>query len=1042
MNSPVVPKSRTAAKVLCAVACLGSFALAGPYALGPAPLAAQTTGQINGTVTGEGGRPVSGATVEVVGAGRRTATGPDGRFTLTGIAPGSYTLRITALGHAPSTRAVSVTAAAPAQVSVQLGTAAVGLDSLVVVGYTTQNRRNISGAVTSVPTEAIQARKVATVEQALKGRIAGVNIVSSGEPGRPADVVIRGQNFTTNPSPLYVVDGMYLRQNPGLNPDDIESVQVLKDASAAAQYGAQSANGVILITTKRGRAGESRIGYRSFYGYQEVPRQLDLANAARWAEITRELYAGAGERVPAGAATLNGIDTDWQNEIFRGGSIQDHNLQVSGGSTAGNYLLSGGYLQENGTVIGTGFERFSFRVNSEARRGILTLGQNLSLSRAVRDNLRGSPLLEAVRLPPVIAVRDPNTSSGYGFGSDAVPTFGTNPVGQLELESSTDFLNQVIGTAYAGLRLRDNLGFRFNLGVNYQDLNWRNFREAGSLRLNNPNEPNRFTDRRDNSYTLLFENLLTFDDEFGGHEVNAVAGYTEQMERFNRLEAFRRNYADERLRQINAGSSELNNAGFQEDGGLRSFLVRANYAFDGRYLLTGTFRRDGSSRFGPGNRWGNFGSVSAGWVVSEESFYGGLPLLGNSVDYLKLRASYGILGNQDIGNYLFDGRIESNNRSYLFGNNQIATGRIQLGLANPDIKWQEDRQTNVGADLNMFGNHVTVSADYYRRETGDILVPASIPLSSVGYLNAPYEPQYDLAPTVNAGSIRTSGFELGLQHRYRRGDLRLTTAANLTTLNSEVTSLGSGGQALSYYEEGIARTQVGAPVSSFYVVQMLGIFQSDAEVQAHKNSKGQVIQPGARAGDVRYADRNDDGTINDGDRYLAGSSTPDFEGGLFFDGGYRSFDFSLGMRGVYGNKIFNRVRYWTERLNDLGNYSADLEPWTPQNRSNTTPRAVFGPQGRENARLASDRWIDDGSFLRLQNVEVGYALPNRLTQRVGLGLTRSRVYLNVQNAHTFTGYPNWDPEVRSFDNPLIRGFDDGRIYPNPRTFTIGVDLGL
>jgi TonB-linked SusC/RagA family outer membrane protein len=1040
MNSPVVPKSRTAAKVLCAMACLGSFTLAAPIGGGVAPLAAQATGQITGTVTGEGGRALSGATVEVVGTGRRTATGPDGSFTLTGVAPGSYTLRVTALGHAPRTTAVSVTAAAPATVSVQLTSQAVGLDSLVVVGYTTQNRRNISGAVASLPTEAITARKVATVEQALKGRIAGVNIVASGEPGRPADVVIRGQNFTTNPSPLYVVDGMYLRQNPGLNPDDIESVQVLKDASAAAQYGAQSANGVIVITTKRGRAGETRIGFRSYYGYQEVPRQLDLANAQQWAALTRQIYAGAGEKVPAGAATLNGNDTDWQNEIFRGGSIQDHNLQISGGSTAGNYLLSGGYLQENGTVIGTGFERFSFRVNSEARRGILTLGENLSLSRSVRDNLRGSPLLEAVRLPPVIAVRDPGTSSGYGFGSDAVPTFGTNAVGQLELESSTDFINQVIGTAYAGLRLRDNLSYRLNLGLTYQDLNWRNFRGQGSLRYNNPNENNRFTDRRDNASTLLVENLLTFDDDFGDHELNAVAGYTEQRDRFNRLEAFRRNYVDEGLQQIDAGTSELNNRGSQEDAGLRSFLVRANYGYDGRYLFTGTFRRDGSSRFGPGNRWGNFGSVSAGWVLSEESFFGGIPLLGGA-DYLKLRASYGILGNQDIGNYQYAGRVEAN-RSYLFGNNQIAVGRTQLGLANPDIKWQEDHQTNFGADLNLLDNHLSFSADYYIRETEDILVPASIPLSVVGYLNAPYEPLYELAPTVNAGSIRTRGFELGAQYRYLRGDFRLTTAANVATLESKVTALGQEGQALSYYEEGIARTEVGAPVSSFYVRKTMGIFQSDAEVQAHQSSTGKVLQPGAKAGDIIYADLNNDGTITDADRYLAGSAVPDFEGGLFFDGGYRRFDFAMGLRGVYGNKIFNRVRYWTERMNDLGNYSSDLQPWTPENRSTTTPRAVFGPAGDENAKLASDRWLDDGSFLRVQNVEVGYEFPGSFTRRLGVGLNRSRVYLNVQNVHTFTGYPNWDPEVRSFDNPLIRGFDDGRIYPNPRTFTIGVDLGL
>jgi TonB-linked SusC/RagA family outer membrane protein len=1030
MSTTLVHTRRLATVLLAAAAWL---ACAGP-------LSAQATGQIAGTVTAQGGAPVSGATVEVLGTQRRAVTSPQGRFTIAAVPAGTHQLRVTAIGHASVTQSVTVPAGGTADANIQLTTQAVGLNALVVVGYTAQRQRDVSGSVATVNADQLETRKVATVEQALRGQVPGVNIIASGEPGRPADVIIRGQNFTTDPSPLYVVDGMYMRQNPGLNPDDIASIQVLKDASAASQYGAQSANGVIVITTKRGQNGDTRVSASSYYGFQQVPRTLNLANAEQWASLTRQIYEGAGAAPPAGAVTLNGVNTDWQDAILRAGAIQNHNLQVSGVSLNANYMVSGGYLREQGTVIGTDFNRASLRVNSELRRGIFTLGENISLSRSVRNNLRGNPLLEAVRLPPVIAVRDSANPGGYGFGSAAVPTFGTNPVGQIETATSTDQLNQVLGTIYAQLRLGGSLTYRLNLGGNYQDLNWRNFVRSGALRLNNPVEPSQLTDRRDNSYTLLMEHLLTFNDVFGSHSLNAVAGYTEQIEQFNRLQAFRRNFPDETLTEIDAGTSELNNSGFKNQARLHSFLARANYTFRDRYLLTGTFRRDGSSRFGPNNRWGNFGALSAGWVVSQEGFYEGVPLLGRAVNYLKLRASYGVLGNQDIGDYQFAGTVGLN-RSYLAGTNPV-TGAIQLGLANPDIKWQEDHQTNFGADFGLMDDRLTLSADYYVRNTDDILVPASLPLSLVGYLNAPYEPLINLAPTVNAGSIRTSGFEFGARHRMNRGDFRLNTTASLTTTRSKVTELGNGQQSLTRYEEQIAITQVGSPVSSFWVLKTDGIFQSAAEVQAHRNAQGVVIQPNAQPGDVRYVDVDGNGTINDGDRYIAGSAVPDFEGGLFFEGGFRRFDFALGLRGVHGNEIFNRIKFWTERLNDLGNYRSDLRPWTPQNPSTTTPRAVFGPQGQSNARLASDRWIEDGSFLRVENIELGYALPDRLGRRLGVNLRDTRVYLNVQNVFTFTGYSGFDPEVRSMDDPLTRGIDDGRMYPNPRTVTLGVDVGF
>ncbi|HEX2094248.1 MAG TPA: TonB-dependent receptor [Longimicrobiaceae bacterium] len=1030
MRTPVLPTARPLARLLLAFALLLAGALSGP---GSSPLLAQGTGQVAGTVTGAADRPVAGATVEVVGTGRRAVTGADGSYTIPGVAPGSHQVRATALGFGAQTQAVTVVAGQTATANFRLEQQAIGLESLVVVGYTTQDRRTVSDAVTSVSAEQLENQQVATVEEALRGRVAGVNIVSSGEPGRESQVVIRGQNFLSAAAPLYVVDGMYTRQNPNLNPEDIESVQVLKDASAAAQYGAQSANGVIVINTRRGRAGAPRVTVNSYYGFQDVPRRIEFMDGDRWLEIARMARQNAGLSVDNSFRFTS--NTDWQDAVFQQGAIQDHNVTVSGGSENASYLIGVGRFDQTGTIINTGFERYSFRVNSEARRGRLRVGQNASISRFERQNVVGFPLIDVARLQPGIPVRDPNNASGYGYGSgsdrDFTATFGTNPVGAFEREDNTDISNRVLGSLYGEFGFTDYLKYRVNLGVDYQDLNWRQFIRQRQIRQNTVPTFNEGLDRRDNTLSLLMEHLLTFDNAFGDHALNAVAGVTEQTNRFERLEAYRRGFADEDITEIDAGTSNFANRGFEIPSALRGYLVRANYSFADRYLLTGTFRRDGSSRFGPGNRWANFASGSVGWVISEEPFFSSIPGLGRGLDYLKLRASYGSLGNQDIGDFQYAAAIVAN-QSYLFGNT-IASGSTQLSLANPNIRWQDQTQTNVGLDFNLLDNRLELTADYYVSESDGLLVSAPIPwsLGAVG------------APTVNAGTIRNSGFELGARFRHSLGDLDLNWGANLTTIDNEVVALGNGGQPIFAGFENISRTTVGGSIGEFFVIKTAGIFRSEAEVQAHRNSKGQLIQPNAKPGDVRYVDLNDDGLINQDDRQVVGSPIPDLEGGLNLDATFRSFNFGIALRGSRGAEVFNVARFWTDRLDENSAFRADLDPWSPQNPDGRDPRPVFGTQGAEgNARPNTDRWIEDGSYLRIQNLVLGYVLPGSLTRRLGVAAEGSRIYLNIQNLHTFTGFSNWDPEIRGFDSPLSRGIDDGRIYPNPRTFTLGIDLNL
>ncbi len=984
---------------------------------------------VRGTVTdAETGQGLPGASILVQGTTTGTATNLEGQYSLT-VPSLDVTLVVSYVGYVTQT----IPLEGRTRLDVALAPAALSGEEVVVVGYTAQRRRDITGAVSSIDPEEIAVRKVTRIEESIKGRIAGVDVSTTGQPGEGARITIRGIGFMNNNEPLYVVDGLYLRQNPNLNPNDIVSLEVLKDASAAAQYGAQAANGVIVITTKRGQQGPNKLTFNSYYGYQEIPARIDMMNAQDWAEINRTAYANAG--LPPMQGAVNPVrSTDWQDAIFQSGSIQNYNLGASGAVENASYFISGDYLKQDGAVVRTGFERYGLRVNSEIRKGILTLGENAAISRSVKQNMVGFPLVDAVRMLPTIPVYDSTTTSGFGYGSEANYTFGTNPLGMQVMQDNTNESNQVLGTAYAGLRLFDNLSYRFNLGFQYEDFTNKVFNRRGQLRLNNPLLPASLSHNRNNSSRLLAENLLTFDDAFGPHAVNAVAGYTQQREDFAFVGAYREGYNDEDLQVIEAGTDNLNNGGYNVTTMLRSFLVRANYSFADRYLLTGSFRRDGSSRFGADNRWGNFVSGSVGWVLSEEGFYQSLPVLRDYVDRFKVRASYGTLGNQDIGDYEFAGLIRQN-ISYVLGPDAIAPGAIQLSLANPNIRWQEKKQTDVGFDLNLFNYRVQLTADYYVSESKGLLVRAPLP-PSLGSASSPF---------VNAGSVRNSGFELSTSYRYERPQAGFNAGFNLTTIKNEVLSLGSGNQPIFAGPWGVARTAVGGPVGSFYVLQTDGIFQNEAEVQAHTstlaNGQTVVIQPGAKPGDVRYRDRNGDGLINDEDRYVAGSAFPTLQGGFFLNGRYRMLDFSLGLRGSAGNEIFNVVRFWTDRMDDNANYRAGLKPWTPENPSTSTPRAIFGPAGAMNANPTSDRWIEDGSYLRLQNIEVGYTLPGTLAQRVGLSQGGVRIYANVQNLYTFTGYSGWDPENVGMGT-LAPGFDDGQIFPNVRTFTLGLNLNL
>lgn len=993
-------------------------------------LATSATAQetIRGRVTNaETQEPIAGATVRVDAFDQGTVTDAQGAYQITAPA-GAQQLIVSSIGFA--TQEIDINGRSIIDVALQ--PSALELEELVVVGYTTQRQRDVSGSVVSVDSTAIANAQTATLEEALKGKIAGVNIQSSGMPGSTGRVQIRGVNFVGgNTQPLYVVDGMYMEANPNLNPSDIASIEVLKDASAASQYGARGANGVIVITTKRGQSGEMRIAAESYVGTQSVPRLIPLAGRDEWAQIINQAYQNGF--MPDGSATdFTGYpDLDWQKEVIQTGMIQSHDVTLSGASQSANYLVSAGYLDQEGAVIGTGFDRRNLRVNTELRRGILTVGENIALSRSVLADMTGNPLREALRMAPVLRVKDPNNPSGWGYGTDEVQTFATNPVGLQLTNDVTRQLDQAFGTVFAEAALTSFLRYRFNLGFNYETITDEAFSENAELRYRDVEQPASYFNSRDARTSVLYENLLTAETTFGDHSVNAVVGFTEQSEDRETLGASRRGYPDLDLRVINAGTIEPTNSGAIQEYALRSYLVRANYSYAGKYLLTASFRRDGSSRFGPDRRYANFASASLGWVVSDEPFFASLPLLGRYADFLKLRASYGTLGDQGIPNYQYAGLIASNHSYPLGSSGTIIPGAIQLDIANPAIRWQENTATNFGLDAE-FGAF-SLTTDFFINESSGLLVRPPLP-SSLGARNGPF---------LNIGSIRNRGLEVELAHRYERGDFSLRTSANVSTIDNEVLSLGNNGEPIMG-DLGVTRTSVGGPVGAFYVVKTDGLFQSEEEVQAHTTTLEDgtvvVLQPSAKPGDVRYVDLNQDGLINDDDKYVAGSSFPDFEGGLYFDMGFRNVDLSVGLRGSYGQLVWSGPKYLTEQTFEASHYRKGLKPWTPENPNTSTPRAIYGSGGNVNMKADSDRFLEDGSFLRIQNVELGYTLPASTSSAIGVG-SSVRLYVNAQNLHTFTDYIGWDPEALG-SGVLSRGVDNANIFPNVRTISVGMNLSL
>ncbi|RSK34603.1 SusC/RagA family TonB-linked outer membrane protein [Hymenobacter metallilatus] len=1055
MKKPV-PRLRrlTLPALLCSLPLHATVAMSYPLAATP-PFATLTQADvtISGRVLDEKGGGLPGVNVIVKGTTTGVQTDADGRFTLT--APDNAVLLLSFVGY--TTQEIAV--AGRTNLSISLVPDNRALSEVVVVGYLAQDRQNVTSSVSSLDVKEAVKAPVATATQALQGRLAGVQVQGSGGPGDAPVVNIRGIGTlgAAGSSPLYVIDGLWTFNIRDLNPNDIQSLTVLKDASSTAIYGSSGANGVVLITTKKGQAGKPSISFNGYRGVDQLYKRYNLTNASEWADRAVVAYQNAGldplnngqnslagaVKGPGGAFNPN-IDTDWQKEFFQTGTLEDYNLSFSGGSTgeksASNFLISGEYFHQEGIAKGPDFKRYSLRLNSGLTRGRVKFQENAQFTHLDVVLLNGGSFIDVLTMLPSIPVYDAANEGGFGTGSPVLNTFATNPIGAQQLLRRTQADNRLAGNVSADVSIFDFLTYRINAALDGHMYSNADAQKVGILRQNTRINTSSLNEFLGWDVFMLAENTLNFNKAFGEHHVNVLGGYSQQHYKQHNVQAGTQGFTSspQYYFELSAGPTKGVIQGTSTENSKRSFFTQATYDFNNRYLLSASFRRDGSSRFAPQNRWGNFGAGSLGWRVSEEDFFKeALPQVNN----LKLRVSYGSNGNDALagsygGNYLTT-PIIGQNVNYVIGTDQrIVNGSTQLALSSPDLQWEERYTKDAGLDLGLLKNRLTLSADYYISETRKVLAPVQVPTYLGHFGDVLYQ---------NAGTVENRGLELALGYHDTKSEFTYGADFTLTTIKNKITQVPVKGQAFEG-GEGVTRSELGTGLGEFYLIPFDGIFQSKEEVNNYKNAAGTIIQPYASAGDVRYKDSNGDGIIDNKDRVYVGSAIPKLQMGLNLNAAYKGFDLSIFWQAVTGNKIYNTARVALESYNGPNNYNADVTPWSTSNPSTTTPRLLQGGglgdlavAAASNARFNSTRWLEDGDYLRLKNIQIGYTIPQGVTSRVQ-GLGGVRVYVTARNLVTFTNYTGFDPEITG-TGFYSRGVDNSA-YPNVRSITGGLQVNF
>ena len=1002
---------------------------------------AQQAMTVKGTVKDSENNPVIGATVVIKGTTQGTTTDIDGNYSIS-VSPGQV-LEFSFVGMQASTVAVNnrnvinVTMAEGEQ-----------LDEVVVIGYGTVKKKDLTGAVASVSGKELQAGLARNASSALQGRIAGVTVsAANGQPGEGMNINIRGVNSLSKSSPLYVIDGVYGDINM-VEPSDIQSIDVLKDASAAAIYGSRAANGVVLITTKGGhKEMPTRVDVNAYTGVQKMMRKIDVLDGNQFRDYCKLNNIAQDQPLLTG---WNGKGTDWQDELYRTAAVNKVSMNISGGNKTSTFNVSASYLNQEGIVKTTGYEAWNLRAKNDFSffNNHLRVGSTIMMKIWDQD-YDDISFNSALRAVPVMSVYDDGTNESnqdYRGHWGTVPAWARqidNPVGYVEAydrqKHGIDLLVNAFAEVDLGLK---GLKYKFNVGIDKTTRRSYDFIEPYYFSSSSKNMDNSLAEGTTWGDRWLLENTLHYDNTFGKHTVSGLLGYSAQKDNSRGFNAKRTGMPDG-IRVIGAGLASSSTAGgSQTTSTLVSLFARAMYSYDSRYIISASIRRDGSSRFVDGHRYGTFPSASVGWNIMNEPFFESAK---NTVNELKLRASYGVLGNiNGIDEYQTQSTIKDGFNYVQGGNWWVGQITNSEWVTPPETTWEKTKTTNIGVDASFLNSRFSVTADYFIQKTDGLLM--SVNQAPSGGMSS--------SPVMNAALLENKGFELSLNHRNTVGEFYYSVGLNLSHIKNNLKEIQTvtkqeisgfnpnGGGTITWAKEG-------KPIGSFYLIKTDGIFQSEEEIRNYTNAEGTIIQPKAKPGDIKFIDYNGDGQINASDQQYCGNPFPKLNMGLSLTGAYKGIDLSLFFDGTFGNKVFNSMRYGTSYMqNGTTNVSTDvLNEWREDNRNTDMPRYTADDENKNNQAI-SDRWLENGSFFRLKTLELGYTLPKMWTEKIKL--QNVRIYTAMENLFMATKYKGYNPDLGSNGGAgtdsqdtsvMSRGCDHGR-YPTPRTFTFGFQVNF
>ena len=1043
--------------------------------------------EISGKVIDEAGSPVPGASVVVKGTTNGIVTDNDGKYSLRVADHFNKVLAFSFIGMVP----MEIPIGSNSVINVTLKSETIGVEEVVVVGYGTQQKKTLTGAVATVGDSELRGTPAANAASRMQGRVAGVTITTDNSPGGDATVRVRGIGSVNNNDPLYIIDGVPSAGGmTSLNSNDIETMTVLKDASSSAIYGVRAANGVIIVTTKRGSAGKTKLSFDARYGIQSNTNSLKLMNTQQYGDMTwlefknaglkqgdagwtsQQYGSGATPKIPDyifptgvtgtidetkysypspynGITKANKIGTNWSDEIFHPAPIQEYNLAMSGGSEKGNYAFSAGYMKQDGVLKMTDFERFSLRSNADAKIGDwLQIGESLGATYSDRvlgftNNDEGNPISQIYRMQPIVPVYD---IKGNFAGTQAKGTGnGANPLANL-VRNKDDYQRdlRILGTAYAQINFLKNFSLKSLIGADYissriQDRTLRNPEFAEAIAAD------ALSQTYNGTMQWNWSNTLNFKKKFADvHNLNVLVGSEAVSYTFDNLVGSRSTYAftNTDYMILNSGEADQASSGYFDESKTFSYFGRLNYDYKGKYLLEGVVRRDASSRFNKANRWGTFPAFSLGWRVSEEEFMKNVTWIND----LKLRAGWGKTGNDNVGGYYnsystYRASVDESFYSMTGSAAKTDAGFHKYKLGNPDGRWEANATTNLGIDATFLNKRLEVNLDLYQKVTTDMLYNQQLP-STWGYL---------VLPAVNIGEMKNTGLDLMLTYHGKVGnDFKFDVRGNISHYKNEVVKLNTNPNEKLYGPQlrqiDYTVSMAGQPISSFYGYVVEGIFNTAAEVAAHPkynpdiNGNDTYSKPGVFA----YKDVNKDGKITSADRTIIGSPHPDFTYGLNIDFAYKNFDMTMFFQGSQGNKLINYVNRWTKFNNFSGNRDVTrlTESWTAERYANKSkismPMAILDDAVMQQN---STFFVEDGSYLRMKNLQIGYSLPAALTTK--LKIEHLRIYVQATNLFTITKYSGLDPEIRMTQSNADRGMgiDEG-VYPTSRIFMVGINLNL